>query len=460
MARGDPSRETAEIRKRKGAKATTKPAGPPERPGLASGPEPTTEPEPPMYSDAKPPEHDDDTDDDTDEDVLPEDLDETPFDERKSLMVAYFLWLMGGIWGAHHMYLKRDKQALLWMWTFGGFYIGYLRDMWRIPTYVAECNYDKPFIKFSREQMEYRQHPPGFFTSVLVGQLLFTGMFRYIALHAVPRYEEDTFAATELILLLVAALATATTVHGIGTMPFCYEGSWKHAFIGAFIGETIERSLLKPDEEWELADVPKLQAQSPLTGIALSILFFRYTRSYRTLAKQQKLKRSKGGVCKRISKIGLKCLFMWVLIFSAVYWNGDIDSPTEEFAKVRIKDSVEQIRNSPAWAQFKQGASIKLTEFYTILSEEGFEAMWNKFTDALDVDGTQRAYVDLELQEGATQEEIKKSARRLQKLYHPDRCTLDKDVCIDKFQAVQSAYEVLSDRAASKKQKNERSSRG
>jgi len=52
------------------------------------------------------------------------------------------------------------------MWTFGGFYIGYLRDMWRIPTYVAECNFDKPFIKFSREQMEYRQHPPGFFTSV------------------------------------------------------------------------------------------------------------------------------------------------------------------------------------------------------------------------------------------------------------------------------------------------------
>ena len=39
--------------------------------------------------------------------------------------------------------------------------------------------------------------------------------------------------------------------------------------------------------------MPKLQAQSPLTGIALSILFFRYTRSYRTLAKYAAFSRAR-----------------------------------------------------------------------------------------------------------------------------------------------------------------------
>ena len=53
-----------------GAKATNGPA-------VSPGP---PEPEPPAYSDVKPPDNEgvDDDDTDTDEDVLPEDLDETP----------------------------------------------------------------------------------------------------------------------------------------------------------------------------------------------------------------------------------------------------------------------------------------------------------------------------------------------------------------------------------------------
>ncbi|KAK7483494.1 hypothetical protein BaRGS_00025293, partial [Batillaria attramentaria] len=57
-----------------------------------------------------------------------------------SLIVAYVLWLFGGIFGAHHFYLKRDRQAFVWIATLGGVCgLGWLRDIWHIPRYVREC---------------------------------------------------------------------------------------------------------------------------------------------------------------------------------------------------------------------------------------------------------------------------------------------------------------------------------
>lgn len=58
----------------------------------------------------------------------------------KSLMVTYALWAAGGPLGLHHLYLERDNHALLWMLTMGGFGIGWVREIIRIPTYVKEAN--------------------------------------------------------------------------------------------------------------------------------------------------------------------------------------------------------------------------------------------------------------------------------------------------------------------------------
>ncbi len=33
--------------------------------------------------------------------------------DQKSLLTAYILWLVFGIFGGHHFYLRRDKQALI-----------------------------------------------------------------------------------------------------------------------------------------------------------------------------------------------------------------------------------------------------------------------------------------------------------------------------------------------------------
>ncbi len=37
-----------------------------------------------------------------------------------SLCVAYFLWITGGFFGLHHLYLGRDFHAFLWWCLPGG----------------------------------------------------------------------------------------------------------------------------------------------------------------------------------------------------------------------------------------------------------------------------------------------------------------------------------------------------
>ena len=57
---------------------------------------------------------------------------------EKSVVFTYFLWFFFGWFGLHHFYLGRDRHAFTWWSTFGGmFLLGWVRDAWRIPTYVA-----------------------------------------------------------------------------------------------------------------------------------------------------------------------------------------------------------------------------------------------------------------------------------------------------------------------------------
>lgn len=72
----------------------------------------------------------------------------------KSKFWAYLLWLFGGLFGAHHVYLGRDDQAFVYISTFGGYIgIGWLRDIYRIPAYVADASDDPAFIKDFKQKV-------------------------------------------------------------------------------------------------------------------------------------------------------------------------------------------------------------------------------------------------------------------------------------------------------------------
>lgn len=73
----------------------------------------------------------------------------------KSVVVTYLLWLVFGIFGGHHLYLERDAQAFLWWSTLGGvFGLGWLRDLFCIPRYVAEANNDPELIQKHIKQLK------------------------------------------------------------------------------------------------------------------------------------------------------------------------------------------------------------------------------------------------------------------------------------------------------------------
>ncbi|KAI8431109.1 hypothetical protein MSG28_001164 [Choristoneura fumiferana] len=66
---------------------------------------------------------------------------------KKSVLVAYLLWLFGGIFGVHHFYLRRDRHAFVWWTTLGGFGIGWLGEILRIPRYVRDANEDPKYME-------------------------------------------------------------------------------------------------------------------------------------------------------------------------------------------------------------------------------------------------------------------------------------------------------------------------
>lgn len=79
-------------------------------------------------------------------------------------MVTYVLWAFGGPLGLHHLYLRRDSHALLWMLTLGGFGFGWVREVMRLPTYVGEANQEEE----GRQRHRTKAAPP-------VGPVRFAG---------------------------------------------------------------------------------------------------------------------------------------------------------------------------------------------------------------------------------------------------------------------------------------------
>ncbi|KAF2880352.1 hypothetical protein ILUMI_25815, partial [Ignelater luminosus] len=67
-------------------------------------------------------------------------------ESKKSVFLAYVLWLFGGIFGLHLFYLGRDAHAFLTWSTLGGYGLGWLSDVTKIPRYVRDANDDPKFL--------------------------------------------------------------------------------------------------------------------------------------------------------------------------------------------------------------------------------------------------------------------------------------------------------------------------
>lgn len=135
----------------------------------------------------------------------------------KSIKKAYLCWLFGGLFGLHHLYLKRDKQAFIWLTTFGGFLIGFLRDLYRIPEYLKEANEDKEYLDDLNKQQSQLKKPifklSRFISSILVGSV-----FGYATNFCFASSDsDDAYKVYLLMTRLISPMIVSFIVYLIGT---------------------------------------------------------------------------------------------------------------------------------------------------------------------------------------------------------------------------------------------------
>eukprot|EP00054_Salpingoeca_dolichothecata_P001364 m.18901 g.18901 ORF g.18901 m.18901 type:complete len:383 (-) comp12120_c0_seq1:94-1242(-) len=368
-----------------------------------------------------------------------------PPEGSKSVIVAYFLWLVGGWVGLHHFYLGRDNQGFLWLCTGGGFGIGWLRDSWRLPTYVQDANNSPIFLEKLETDVKYNKKPPWFM--VFVGQLLFVGFARRTVVLALPHYEREELPFLPFFVVVLGSFACAVGAWLVGSSTR-QTGSFVRTWIGAFVGELLALVILIGHNQRakEDSDVKKEPVSDDLLPVFFTAICWVMTRRYRS-AEPSKIRRSKRGWCRRFWTITFAYWLFLALCGSWFYFNCSVEQDGET---VRIRDSIDNIFKSPAWAQLK----VLMRQRFNTLYEKGFNAFWNEVLDDLDLRGEQRAYSTLGLQEDATEQEIKKAHRKLVLQYHPDKCQEAAEVCEAKFLEIQEAFETLT-----KKQKGRRTTR-
>lgn len=157
--------------------------------------------------------------------------------------------------------------------------------------------------------------------------------------------------------------------------------------------------------------------------------------------------------------------FFWVIVSISGFYNMEFkDANGNPFYlkdKISPTETLKNAYNSPCLPGLRRKAFAGMGNlaYATVSGNITTKEFWNvnewyyvqnpeQFTTEIvaicDLDGRRKAFEDLELHEGATDEEIKKAARRIRKLYHPDLCKLPPDVCVEKFQIAQGAYETLT----------------
>ncbi|XP_032777236.2 dnaJ homolog subfamily C member 22 [Daphnia magna] len=335
---------------------------------------------------------------------------------EKSVCVTYLLWLMGGWFGLHQIYLRRDRHAFL-IWSSAAGYLGFglLRDLWRIPEYVKDANEDPRYIEELIKNMKKKKKPPynifRQFGGVVVGNL-----WGWIFQLAIP--EEKVFGIDFSFLEFFIPVAIALGVHAVGNVGRI-QGSFLYPLIGA-------SSLLI----LKFLDVE-----------GISIAAFLSSALFEAKAAQWRRKpRPKHSLCRRMSMLGLCVLLYSSLWLSYLYFNAEMTDSSGE--SIKFRDGVANFLTSPLWTDFKR-------TFHTLISSlwhRGWQETWKQFMDDLDPFGEHQALKVLGLENNATQLEITAKWRKLSKEWHPDRY-VDADKKLEaqeKFMEFSAAYETIS----------------
>lgn len=136
----------------------------------------------------------------------------TQIPPQKSIWTTYLLWLFGGIFGLHHFYLGRDRQAFIWWATLGiyeymqidfftcikyqsvfqiagGYFgVGWIVDFFKIPEMVRDANEDPEFISKFKDKLREHRKPP-FSMIRFSGAFMVAYLFGQMIMIAIPEHD-------------------------------------------------------------------------------------------------------------------------------------------------------------------------------------------------------------------------------------------------------------------------------
>lgn len=362
----------------------------------------------------------------------------------KSVVVAYVLWLFGGVFGWHHAYLNRTTTAVGYFFSLGGFTVLWFLDLFFIPTYVRQANWmcDIEYLHQLAVHQKYNKAPTVGFMSIIYqfsSGLILSHLFSCLA----PKDSPD------LLFSALEALGTALGVcYGtFGAVSRHSSASLVKILVAAVFVKIIVHFSNVPIDSIENASEVNT---SSLACVSVCYLVYLWTRKWTVEAEDaiQELKnrktRPQGNGFLRYCVL---ILAMTSIVGTGLVQHGEfdtIDTETGQRVKYTVREALDNILQSPAFTEF----SSTMWELYEQVRSEGFSAGWEHVKVNLDPDGRLRAFKDLGLDENATPSEIKSTYRRLALKYHPDKVSAlpkdQQDQAQEKFIRIQQAYEILA----------------
>ncbi|CAH1963930.1 unnamed protein product [Acanthoscelides obtectus] len=351
---------------------------------------------------------------------------------KKSVFWAYVYWLFGGIFGLHLFYLERDIHAFLTWSTLGGYGLGWLADVTKIPRYVKDYNNDPQFLAELSEKMRKNAKPP-FSSSRFISAITVSYLWGQLVKLAIPEEE----------------------VAGINWMPFCHWlipfaiglGVWVVGNIGREQGSlwlTMATAYLTYLSRWYIYD----------DSIWMTIMTVSCGLVFDTFSKQwRRTPRKKRSFIQRVTVIAVCGLIYSSLWVSYFYFNGKITDTNGD--EIPVHEAIHHFFTSPWWTDLYQS----LFDTYNYAQHHGWWEVWKQIVELSDPQGEKNAYKILGVGPTSSQSEITASWRKLSREFHPDKVK-DPDKqreAQEKFMEIQQAYEILSNIKHRRKRKNKQS---